>query len=72
MQTYMCIGRHLKETVPWGIITWSEMGKQNIQVKSSTKRDLRSLQVNGGSSGWEGRGAGLSGIGAKAIALNDG
>ena len=75
MQTCPCIGRHLKETVRWSTITWSEMGKQNIQVKSSTKRDLRGLQVyggGGGSSGWEGRGAGLSGIGAKAIVLNDG
>ena len=24
---------HLKETVLWGTITWSEMGKQNIQGK---------------------------------------
>ena len=28
-----CIERHLKGTVLWGIITWSEMGKQNIQAK---------------------------------------
>ena len=28
-----CIGRHLKGTVVWGIITLSEMGKQNIQAK---------------------------------------
>ena len=27
------IGRHLKETILWGNITWSEMGKQNLQVK---------------------------------------
>ena len=29
----MCIGRHLKETVLWGTITWSEVGKQNIQAE---------------------------------------
>ena len=29
------IGRHLKETILWGNITWSEMGKQNLQVKKS-------------------------------------
>ena len=29
----MCIRRQLKETVPWGTITWSSMGKQNIQAK---------------------------------------
>ena len=27
------IGRHLKETILWGNITWSEMGKQNLEVK---------------------------------------
>ena len=25
--------RHLKETVLWGTITWSEMGKKNRQAK---------------------------------------
>ena len=29
----MCIRRHLKETIPSSSITWSEMGKQNIQAK---------------------------------------
>ena len=29
----LCIRRHLKETVPLGNITWSEMGKQNVQAK---------------------------------------
>ena len=28
-----CIRPHLKETVPLGNITWSEMGKQNVQAK---------------------------------------
>ena len=28
------IGRHLKETVLYGKITWSAMGKQNLQLKS--------------------------------------
>ena len=28
-----CIRRHLKETIPSCSITWSEMGKQNIQAK---------------------------------------
>ena len=26
-------GQHLKRTVLWGTITWSEMGRQNIQGK---------------------------------------
>ena len=30
---YTCIRRHLKETIPWSPITWSEMGKQIIQAK---------------------------------------
>ena len=30
-----CIGRHLKETVLWGTITWSKMGKQNTQAEKS-------------------------------------
>ena len=37
MHTYArrctCIKLHLKKTVHWGTITWSEMGKQNIQAK---------------------------------------
>ena len=37
MQTHnfgcTCIGWHLKETVLWGTIMWSEMGKQNIDAK---------------------------------------
>ena len=37
MQTHahgcMRIGQHLKETVLWGTITWSEMGKQNTQAE---------------------------------------
>ena len=33
-----CIGRDLKETVFLGNITWSAMGKQNIQAKKSIKR----------------------------------
>ena len=28
-----CIRRHLKETVPSSSITWSEMGKQNVQAE---------------------------------------
>jgi len=28
---YLCV--HLKETIPSSSITWSEMGKQNIQAK---------------------------------------
>ena len=28
-----CIRRHLKETIPSSSITWSDMGKQNIQAK---------------------------------------
>ena len=28
-----CVRRHLNETVLWGNITWSEIGKQNIQAK---------------------------------------
>ena len=28
-----CIRRHLKETIPSSSITWSEMGKQNMQAK---------------------------------------
>ena len=28
-----CRRRHLKESVPWSNITWSEMGKQNVQAK---------------------------------------
>ena len=28
-----CVRRHLDETVLWGNITWSEIGKQNIQAK---------------------------------------
>ena len=28
-----CRRRHLKETFPWSNITWSEMGKQNVQAK---------------------------------------
>ena len=27
------LGRHLKETIPSSSITWSEMGKENIQAK---------------------------------------
>ena len=32
-----CIRRHLKETIPSRSITWSEMGKQNIQAKEVGK-----------------------------------
>ena len=28
-----CIRRHLKETIPSSSITWSEMGKQNVQAE---------------------------------------
>ena len=28
-----CIRRHLKETILWSSITWSEMGKQNVQAE---------------------------------------
>ena len=30
---------HLKETIPSSSITWSEMGKQNIQVKKVYSKD---------------------------------
>ena len=30
---YTCIRRHLKETVLWGTITWSKMGKQTFKLK---------------------------------------
>ena len=30
---HMHLGQHLKETVLWGDVMWSEMGKQNIQAK---------------------------------------
>ena len=37
MHTYAsgctCVRPHLNETVLWGNITWSEIGKQNIQAK---------------------------------------
>ena len=29
-----CIRRHLKETIPSSSITWSEMGKQNVQAEN--------------------------------------
>ena len=32
---YTWIARNLKETVFWGNITWSEMGKQKIQAKKA-------------------------------------
>ena len=28
-----CIRRHLKESVPWSNITWSGMGKENVQAR---------------------------------------
>ena len=30
---YTFIGRHLKETVLWGTITWSEMGKRKLEAR---------------------------------------
>ena len=30
--TSACVGQHLKETIVWGTITWSQVGKQNIQA----------------------------------------
>ena len=30
---WTCIRRHLKETILWSSITWSEMGKQNLQAE---------------------------------------
>ena len=32
---FTCIRQHLKETVLWGTIMLSEMGKQNKQAKTS-------------------------------------
>ena len=40
------IGRHLKETVLKCKITWSAMGKQNLQLKRSVVRRL--ISSNGG------------------------
>ena len=43
-----CRWRHLKESVPWSNITWSEMGKQNIQTKEvhfTFPRDQRYIIV---------------------------
>ena len=31
---FTCIGRHLKESFPLSNITWSEMGKQNVQANA--------------------------------------
>ena len=36
-----CVRRHLDETVLWGNITWSEIGKQNIQAKKGLLFSLR-------------------------------
>ena len=38
-----CIRRHLKETIPSSSITWSEMGKQNIQAKEVYCAQLSSI-----------------------------
>ena len=35
----------LKETVLWGTITWSEMGKQNIQAKKVSSITIESILV---------------------------
>ena len=35
----------LKETVLWGTITWSEMGKQNIQDKKVSSITMESISV---------------------------
>ena len=35
-----CIRRHLKETIPSSSMTWSEMGKQNIQAKARWSGDV--------------------------------
>ena len=32
------IGRHLKETILWSTITWSEMGKQTYELKWSIQK----------------------------------
>ena len=47
-----CIRRHLEETVLWGTITWSEMGKQNIQAKKvylmiQLSTELELLEIKG-------------------------
>ena len=46
-----CIRRHLKETIPSSSITWSEMGKQNIQAKKVYC--LMNLKNSGDSTGFE-------------------
>ena len=37
------IGRHLKETVLWSTITWSEKGKHNVQGIRPIERDQANL-----------------------------
>ena len=44
-----CIRRHLKETIPSSSITWSEMGKQNIQAKEVYSQGLMRFSNNSAS-----------------------
>ena len=40
-----CVRPHLKETVLWGNITWSEVGKQNIQAKEVNTKGSAHLGI---------------------------
>ena len=42
-----CIRRNLKKTVLWGTITWSEMGKQNIEAKNVFWKNCEELTSPG-------------------------
>ena len=41
-----CIRQHLKETIPSSSITWSEIGKQNIQAKEVYWTARGTVKVN--------------------------
>ena len=50
---YTCMRRHLKQTFPKSNMTWSEMGKQNVQAKEvsySRWQRLGNLKVKIGDS----------------------
>ena len=38
VSSYTWIGRHLKETVILGNITWPEMGKHDVELGAETKK----------------------------------
>ena len=38
ISSYTWIGRHLKETVILGNITWPEMGKHDVELGAETKK----------------------------------